>query len=198
VKNRIRALAVILFAIPALAACSSEATSSSTSGGGGGSTTGAGGGSTTSTSGAGGGSLDATTFCEASIARQEKCGDEPDEQAACEKEQGCYEAIMRAEAVAPFRDCLASRACGTPDDTCVASVSAAQTETGATMAYGAACTSRLSECEQAGTPFSDDECFGYQLFSDAMLEQITTCFSQPCDQVVDCIDGAIADMPACQ
>jgi hypothetical protein len=158
-------------------------------------------GSTSSTTGGGQDPLDAAAFCDKSIERETSCGQDvqSDEKASCEANQACVVGLIRDGALGAFQQCLLARDCMTSDDACVTKIADEQADTPTSTSFGAACMKKLSDCEAAGTSIHDDVCYGYKLYSDAVLAGLEDCMAKSCGEVNGCVDAVVAAAsPSCK
>jgi hypothetical protein len=194
---RFRSLAFTSFTLVA-AACVALACSSSDSSSGG--TTGGDGGASSGTPPSQSGGSALSHLCKAYVDHDVKCDPDAETkgQPNCEKDPDyvCLVAIARPGTIDQTSDCLASRECGTPDETCPQQVGSSY---GPFATFSASCLQKHDACP-ATDRYQDDYCTQYTaIMNDTVLSGMTACLDQACGAVEDCFREAIrAADPLCK
>lgn len=189
--------AVVLLLAQGLGCDSETETAGGGTGPGGTTSTGGQGGSggTTTTGGTGGGTGGSggsvgleQQYCEGNIARDEQCGDTPPtlEECLADPDLACMFDVVRPEIIAELVNCVISRPCGQSDDECFYNVGAADPTAGQ-QEYMTACSTKQAACPGS---YPDDYC-SFTVATTAVYEQMSACLELACDQVADCLEGAL-------
>jgi hypothetical protein len=127
-------------------------------------------------------------LCEAVIARDERCGREPDTLDRClyHDDSQCFFDLIRPEVLELAVPCLADLPCSAMALACIYSAGD-ETPTTGQQEYLAACTTREDVCEPDGG-FADYCELPYA--TTATYDRMMACLQLECDQVLDCLMGA--------
>jgi hypothetical protein len=138
-----------------------------------------------------GGALD---FCAADRARDLQCGYVPNG-ARCKRAHKCFETQFRAGVGPGMEQCIVNRPCNQPDDRCYDEAAIPFASDPAYVAYHDACAAKFGVCEDGGIP---DTCNGQlALLLPATLDDLRTCFAQPCAAVRACLRAKL-DATGCR
>jgi len=130
-------------------------------------------------------------YCKAVSERATKCGTGYDP-VRCARDQGCFTRAIKPDDGNAYLVCVATRDCGTSEDSCLSAVAAKYTTDPTAQAYSKACFDRRATCT-ADTAYADDLCGIYHgMLLPDILAKLKACFDKPCADAKICYESIVA------
>lgn len=96
--------------------------------------------------------------------------------------------VWRDDAMRVFSECATELICTGDGSSCLTMTAAAITPLDYHEAYAAKCETRMAECAVGPTLCSVD---AWELYTRAVLVDVTACMDQPCGDIATCISAAL-------
>ncbi len=97
--------------------------------------------------------------------------------------------VWRGDAFRSFVDCASGLACDGAGASCYTAAVDAVDPLDVHAAYSSRCNSRLDECPELAT--IDCRSSAFELYTNAIVEELTACFDEECTAIEDCLSGVL-------